>query len=37
LAGKVTRIARQAVDIEADGKRRRVPLGSSLSDGRELP
>jgi hypothetical protein len=37
LAGKVTRIARAAVDIEANGKRRRVPLGSSLSDGRELP
>ncbi|HUY32910.1 MAG TPA: hypothetical protein VMV69_09025 [Pirellulales bacterium] len=37
LEAKVGRIARQSVDIESGGKRRRVRLGSSLSDGRELP
>jgi hypothetical protein len=37
LEAKVSRIAPQSVEIEADGKRRRVSLGSSLFDGRELP
>jgi hypothetical protein len=37
LEAKVARIAPQSVEIETDGKRRRVSLGSSLFDGRELP
>ena len=36
LEAKVARIAPQSVEIETSGKRRRVNLGSSLSDGREI-
>jgi len=37
LEAKVARIGPQSVEIETGGRRRRVSLGSSLSDGRELP
>ena len=33
----VTRIQEQAIEIETDGKRRRVALGKSLAEGQELP
>ncbi|HUY93348.1 MAG TPA: hypothetical protein VMV10_31770 [Pirellulales bacterium] len=37
LHGTVARIREQAIEIESDGKRRRVSLGKSLAEGQELP
>jgi hypothetical protein len=37
MEGKIARIAPQSVEIEANGKRRRVTLGSNVYEGRELP
>jgi hypothetical protein len=37
LHGVVSRIKEQAIEIESDGRRRRVSLGKSLAEGYELP
>lgn len=37
LHGTVARIREQEIEIELDGKRRRISLGKSLADGQELP
>lgn len=39
LNGTITKItiSPRAIEYEADGRRRRVPLGKSLRDGKELP
>ncbi|HVW36439.1 MAG TPA: hypothetical protein VHB99_04010, partial [Pirellulales bacterium] len=37
LHGTVTRIQEQAIEIETEGKRRRVSLGKSLAEGQDLP
>jgi hypothetical protein len=37
LHGTVARIQDQALEIETDGKRRRISLGKSLAEGQELP
>lgn len=37
LHGTISRIKEQAIEIESEGKRRRVSLGKSLAEGFELP